>query len=97
MRRHNPDHEVSTGKRWLNICGLIIAHLTIVLSGVLAIIYACDLFNRGEMGLLNNHLTKALLLALCILAFAGALIHISNLHRLSSLRKYFKLLSRNKH
>ena len=96
MQRHNNDNQMSTGRLWVNICGRIIAHLTIVLACVLAVIYFADLYNRGEMSLLNNSATKGMLLTLCLLSGVGAVLHLSSLRRLRVLKKYFDLLARSK-
>lgn len=96
MQRHNNDNKMSTGRPWAGVCARIISHLTIALSCVLAVIYFCDLYNRGEMGLLNNSMTKAMLLALCALSLVGAVMHLGSLRRLRSLREYFRLKSRGK-
>lgn len=94
MRRHNNDNQMSTGRVWVNIISRVISHLTIVLSCVLGVIYISDLYNRGEMGLLANSMTRHMLFALCVLAIAGALLNLAGLRRLRALRKYFKLTSR---
>jgi hypothetical protein len=94
MRRYNNDNEMNTGRPWLNACARIISHLTIVLSCALAVIYFCDLYNRGEMGLLNNSTTRTMLLVLCILSLTDAVLHLGSLRLLRSIRKYFILKSR---
>lgn len=96
MRRYNNDNEMSTGRLWVNVCAQALSHITIVLACVLAVIYFCDMYNRGEMGLLNNSMTRTMLMILCALSVAGSLMHLSSLRRLKAIREYFRLRSRKK-
>ncbi len=94
MQRHHHDYEMSTGRPLVNLIVRILSHLTIVLAGVLAVLFLIDQAKRGEMSFLANQATKWMLLALAILSAFNAVMHLSALARLRALRRYMALMEK---
>lgn len=94
MQRHHHDHEMSTGRPWVNLLLRVLSHLTIILASVLVVLFLIDQAKRGEMSFLANQTTKWMLFALALLAILGAVMHLSALARLRAIRKYLELKKR---
>ena len=94
MQRQHHDHEMSTGRPWVNLLLRILSHLTIVLAAVLTVLFLIDQAKRGEMSFLANQTTKWMLLALALLAIFNAIMHLSALARLRAIRTYMELRER---
>jgi len=85
---------VTTGRPAVNLLLRVLSHLTIVLAAVLVVLFLIDQAKRGEMSFLANQTTKWMLLALALLAIAGAAFHLSALARLRAIRRYQELKER---
>lgn len=94
MQRHNNDHRIKTGRRWVNVLSRILSNAILVLSCVFIVLLACDLFLKGEMSFIANTYSKILLLVLCVIAGINSLIQLSCLNRLSAIRRYVSISRR---
>lgn len=93
MQRYHRNKKLNTGTLWVNQIARVLSHASLVLACVLAVLFACDFFQFGEMSLLSNRLTKYLLLALCVVVIVSTPLQLKCLSRLRSMRRYEKLRS----
>ena len=73
-------------KEWKDMLRKLLPHAAIVLSFMYFVFYAIDRVNSA-MAFINNNITKALLVILCVIAIAEAVMLIRDDRRRTRLRE----------